>query len=948
MARTHADLLTRSRPAGRRPIALAVVLVLVAAFAPVLLTTSGAGAVKGDQITERLEGCRASATIYPTTGPFVCPDADYTTGNLGSGWNELDLVPHRLTLARSSNSSTGTYEINIVADASDGGAPGYDFISVPVINDALSDDSCVGTASALQTETPGVGGTDSSIYRTLTVTQDPGTTCVFDYYQRLALGSSAYPGSSLHSNVANEDFSLGGVGARDVSIPVREIQPQELDKTMTATQGSSHVWNVTKSATPATLHFADTCSSAAGSRTQQVQITVSWQRLAAAPSGQVTVVTNIYATNPAHRPLLVDVTDVIRSGTTALDSHTFPTATLPANSTTLVGTHQIVIDASQAVNLNDVATGTYTDPVPGHPPINLTTTATASAQVQSTGTAENATATITDVESISGTGLDFAVNSFSGASGSFGGGYTAGTFTTGPVTWTSASQSGNGSVTFTKTVRVDQPRITTGTLTDTATLAGADGFATSSGPLDVAITSSATTTLTINKTIPNILQGAETATFVIDVYNAARTVVIDTVTFTFTAGQTAKSTTVDLAPGTYDVVERDTPGWQPQTPADNVDLNLPICARSVTFNNQNEAASARVVKVTDPVGSQAGWQMCLLGPGTPASPGECRTTDADGNATFLTVLEEGSYTITETVKPGFDQTSAAGCAFTVNFPADFNRVFTCTFTNTQRGTVTVIKTTSGQVPPAGAFTFQIRTGASTSNLGTVVVTDTNDAAGVVDFGGANSLPPGNYQICETAMLPGWHSTLSDQAGAFVPGSALPDPDNSVVCVPFSLAAGGSRTFNVNNTPPPGGDARTIGFWRNWSSCTGGNQDDVLGDTLAEAGGIVIGDLRVDTCQEAVSILSKSTLGGRKMASDAAYGLAAQLLAAKLNVVADAGTCPAAITAMTEGQALLDAINFDGTGDYLGSKVKGSTLTLRNRALAYAATLDGYNNNTLCP
>ena len=45
-----------------------------------------------------------------------------------------------------------------------------------------------------------------------------------------------------------------------------------------------------------------------------------------------------------------------------------------------------------------------------------------------------------------------------------------------------------------------------------------------------------------------------------------------------------------------------------------------------------------------------------------------------------------------------------------------------------------------------------------------------------------------------------------------------------------------------------------------------------------------------------------------MASDPAYGLAAQLLAAKLNVVAGAGTCSGATAAMASGQTLLSAIS----------------------------------------
>jgi hypothetical protein len=102
------------------------------------------------------------------------------------------------------------------------------------------------------------------------------------------------------------------------------------------------------------------------------------------------------------------------------------------------------------------------------------------------------------------------------------------------------------------------------------------------------------------------------------------------------------------------------------------------------------------------------------------------------------------------------------------------------------------------------------------------------------------------------------------------------------------------------------------------------------------------------CVEAVRILDKSDAKtGKKMANDAAYNLATMLLAAKLNFAAGAGTCQEALDAALAAQALLDQINFTGTGDYLGSKVKGSLLTLRNQANALAKTLDEYNNNILC-
>ena len=102
-------------------------------------------------------------------------------------------------------------------------------------------------------------------------------------------------------------------------------------------------------------------------------------------------------------------------------------------------------------DLNDVATATYTDQATGIP-IPGSTTATASAPVQLTGSVSNATATITDLESITGTDFTFSADSFSGAAGTFGLGYQEGTPTFGPVNWTSATQNDSGSVTFSKTI----------------------------------------------------------------------------------------------------------------------------------------------------------------------------------------------------------------------------------------------------------------------------------------------------------------------------------------------------------------------------------------------------------------------------------------------------------------------------------------------------------------
>ena len=70
---------------------------------------------------------------------------------------------------------------------------------------------------------------------------------------------------------------------------------------------------------------------------------------------------------------------------------------------------------------------------------------------------------------------------------------------------------------------------------------------------------------------------------------------------------------------------------------------------------------------------------------------------------------------------------------------------------------------------------------------------------------------------------------------------------------FPLTAGGTLKFEVDNTFP-GGEPRTPGYWKNWSSCTGGGQyakatgaNDpnnefwTLDEALNTNGGYLIGD-----------------------------------------------------------------------------------------------------------
>ena len=1102
-----------------------------------------------DHVSTTLEGCKndGSITLPNGSGDFICPDGVYTPGNLGKGWNELDLVPYRVTLsAGGSAPATQTYTLAVVLDGRDAGHPGYDVISAPTLNTALSDASCTAPTVGPQLTTTNFGGIDESIYRLVTITQARGTGCVYDYYGRLALGSHLFPGSALHANLANQNLGTQGIGASDVSIPVNEIAPQELDKDMSASQGSDHVWDITKSPTPASVSFANTCNTSA-SRQAGVTITVNWTKEAATPNGPITVITHVYATNPAARTVTVNVSDQIYSGTTAIGSPaTAGPIDLPANTANfLVLTHTTTVPDGTA-NLNDIATGTYTDKFTGIP-IPGTTTATASAPVQLSGIELNQSATINDLESITGAGFQYSADSFADASGAFDNSYVAGTATTGNVSWTSDSQSGSGFVTFDKTIYVAAGTSSTGELSDTATLNGSDGF-TTDADASVDISASAQVKLTIHKTIPNILQGSESQTFTFKVKDHDGNVVASP-QITFGAGETDKTVDVNgLTPDNYTVTEDAATGWSAQDPQ-NADLNLPTCSGEVEFDNNFGPADAKAAKVTVPSGSASGWQMILTGPGTPAG-GEKVLTDGSGNAPFTTSLQEGSYTITETPKAGWDQTGTSGdCSFTVNYPADSGRHFVCTITNTQRGSIIVKKVTnpvgaagsftfSGDaagsisdggtitvnnlVPgtytsteanpapafdltglscndgssatastvslatrtatfkldpgetvtctftnrqrgtiivkkvtdPVGAagtfaftgtaagsisdggtitvnnlvpgtytsteadptpafdltglscndgssatastvslatrtatfkldpgetvtctftnrqrgkakvvktvngsalsgtqsFTFQLRSGASLAAAGTILESGTANAGngGIINFT-TNLVPGTTYQLCEQ-MLPGWMTTL----GPPLYSVYNPSGDNSVVCTDFTVTAGQTKTFSIDNKPPPGGMGLTIGFWKNWSSCTGGGQKPTLDQTLlkmaqastpATLGLLVLNPLTQSAntvCNNAVSILSKQTLTGKKMSSDPLFNMAAQLLAADLNLGAGAGQCAASATAINQAHTLLSTYKFDGNG-----YTPKLTTADANLANSLATTLDKYNNNKLC-
>lgn len=737
----------RKRDTARRAGVYITVLAVLFALIPGALTSAAqAYTPPSKDITFELEGCDfySGLTLPIDFGgsigtKYACPQTEYTHGNLGKGWNELDLVPFRLTTHNKVDTAS-TFNVIVAVDYKIDGTTGYDFMSVPSIFRQSSPGCTVSSGALLETNKI-TGGEDKALYRELTVTVPADGDCQIEWYNRLGLGSSKVPGSSLQAYMfEQDDFQTG---KRTVSIPVGFAQ--SISKNMTASRGSNHTWTVAKQPSPAVI-IQNTCTATSDPIEVPVNVQVSWQRSPAQP-GVVTISTTVYATNPAARALTVDVTDKIYAGTDQtelLDTKSANNVVVPANTTNyaiLTHTYEWANAPANAAFVNDVATAQLKDtvtnvPVPG--PL----TARKQAAITSSP-ATNKTAVITDEESLTGP----AGVQFSAATPSVGAfdGYTAGTKTVGPVKWGSGTQSGTGSVTFDKTLYIPKGTSGTGQLTDIAKLTAANG-ATAQAQAAIQLTVDTLATLTIRKAIPDVLTGQETATFTFDVKDSEGQLVADDVPITFSAGQTSRSVEVpNLVPGVYSVTENPSAGWDTPGEPVVVDLSGTICADTAPFINTHAPATATAVKVTDPAGQSGGWDMTLTGGESPQTV----TTDGTGTAAFGT-LSEGTYSITETMKNNWEFVEQSGdCEFTVDYPRDAGKQFTCTLTN--KRSIAQLGLVKRVVPAGDPTQWALSAVASSSEYNQKDITG---AAG--GTGGPRGVYAGiTYNLSETGSVAGY-------------------------------------------------------------------------------------------------------------------------------------------------------------------------------------------------
>lgn len=202
--------------------------------------------------------------------------------------------------------------------------------------------------------------------------------------------------------------------------------------------------------------------------------------------------------------------------------------------------------------------------------------------------------------------------------------------------------------------------------------------------------------------------------------------------------------------------------------------------------------------------------------------------------------------------------------------------------------------------------------------------------------------------------------------------ALPLSVTLLLALACAVACAAPRTPIATVTPAPtrvilptadplfvsdgGGEPRSAGYWLLWNGCAPDNRAEmarsnggraagwILLDDLLSDPGILLGELQVETCAQGLALLQARDLQGEDHAGDPAYALAAQLLAAQLNLAAGSAYCPAAGQAVQAGQVLLLSLGFQGSGAVLSVPAGGEEV---DTARLLAEQLARFNTGKLC-
>ena len=350
--------------------------------------------------------------------------------------------------------------------------------------------------------------------------------------------------------------------------------------------------------------------------------------------------------------------------------------------------------------------------------------------------------------------------------------------------------------------------------------------------------------------------------------------------------------------GAHTVSETTDPGYAATIGGDcaadgSVTLN-PGDVKACTITNDDIAAKLSVTKivVNDDGGTKQVADFPLFVDGGPVTSGA------------ESALSAGAHTVSETADPGYAATIGGDCAADGSVTLNPGDVKACTITNDDIAanlTVTkIVINDDGGTKQVADFALFVDGGPVTS-------------------GAESAFSAGAHTVSETSD-PGYAATIGGDCAA----------DGSVTLNPGDVKACTITNDDINDDDATSGLQKTIGFWK--THC-----DPSLLPRI-------VGQFMVKNCDQAVLLLDKRDQAGNNQASDAAYGLAAQLLAALLNKMAGNGCAGGEENqAVNDAWTLLSNLGFSGSGSYLPPRSHGQ----RALALSLANTLDTFNNGLLC-
>ncbi len=259
----------------------------------------------------------------------------------------------------------------------------------------------------------------------------------------------------------------------------------------------------------------------------------------------------------------------------------------------------------------------------------------------------------------------------------------------------------------------------------------------------------------------------------------------------------------EVLPGTYAVSEDALLGWQsPESTSctnDETVGSIDVApGETVTCTFVNEEL-AKIILIKNTIGGNGDFDFDATGVGLPADI-DLTTVAETASQTFENLDQDNTYSIAESAQAGWDLTSAVCTGG--NTPASINpdagETVTCTFTNTKRGALAIVKNTIGG---DASFDFDA-TGA-----GLAADIDLTTVAGTASQTFSNLNPANTYTVAESAQAE-WDLTSATCDNGETIGDIQVDPGQTVTCTFTNVKRGHIIVDKITN---PAGDSESFSF-----------------------------------------------------------------------------------------------------------------------------------------